>query len=70
MSSKREFARFYERCKDAPNWLPGAGSRADKFVCSLIARQRDMSMKRSEMRMQHRDIREIDIKAARPNTPE
>ena len=52
---KLEFARFYERCKDAPNWLSGAcsrTSRTDIFVCRLIVRQRDMSMKRSGMRMQ------------------
>ncbi len=45
------FARFYERCKDAPNWLPGACSRADMFECRLIARQRDSRRSRIPWRL-------------------
>ena len=48
---KLEVARFYKRCINAMNWLMGACSHSDTFICIYIARQRDMSMKRSEMRM-------------------
>ena len=37
--SRVRFARFYERCKDAPNWLLGACSQADTFRTGCIARQ-------------------------------
>ena len=42
---------FTERCADASNWLTGACSQADTFECICIARQRDMSINRSIMRM-------------------
>ncbi len=50
-TSRVRFARFYERCKSAPNWLLGACSRADTFECRLIARQRDSRRSRIPLRL-------------------
>ena len=50
-----KFARFYKRCIHAMNWLTGACSHSDIFTYIYIARQRDMSMKRSGMQMHRVD---------------
>ena len=49
---KLKFACFYERCADRTEKQPwGACSPKAVLRTGCIARQRDMSMKRSEMRM-------------------
>ena len=50
-SSKLEFARFYKRCTGRTKSAMGACSQSADFRTGCIARQRDMSMKRSVMRM-------------------
>lgn len=56
-----KFARFYKRCIHAMNWLTGACSHSDIFTYIYIARQRDMSMKQSEMRMHRVDKLEVIV---------
>ena len=48
---KLEFARFYKRCTGRTKSAMGACSQSADFRTGCIARQRDMSMKRSVMRM-------------------
>lgn len=55
LMNKLAFAHFYKRCAATLNWLTGACSQSDTFKCRCIARQRDMSMKQSEMRMHRVD---------------
>ena len=56
-----KFARFYKRCINAMNWLTGACSHSDIFTYIYIARQRDMSMKRSGIRMHRVDKLEVTV---------